>query len=115
MLVGFIHRQKPAGRRNDTQPVARLGPIHHARAHLAVALDRHVKKASVQRAGGQRIGPLVTRMVGPKKRNELAGLEIDVVAVRPFQVERLGIRQLGDDRFNQHFDHWFGHKECPSV
>ena len=110
MFVRLIDRQKFSDRRDDEQFVARLRPIHDARAHLAVALDGDFVKAAIQRAGRERVGALVSRRVRPIDRDELAGLEIGIVAVGPFEADGFGVGQFHRRRFDGHFENFFGHK-----
>jgi len=110
MFVRLIDRQKFSYGRNDEQFVARLRPIHDARAHLAVALDGDFVKAAIQRAGRERVGALVSRRVRPIDRDELAGLEIGIVAVGPFEADGFGVGQFHRRRFDGHFENFFGHK-----
>ena len=110
MLVRLIDRQKFSDGRDDEQFVARLRPIHEARAHFAVALDGDFVKAAIQRAGRERVGAFVIRRVRPINRDELAGLEIGIVAVGPFEADGFGVGQFHRRRFDGHFENFFGHK-----
>ena len=110
MLVRLQHGQKLAHRRNDEQFVTRLGPVHHARAHLAVTLDRHLIITAFQRTGGKRICPFIGRRVRPVNRDELPRLEIRIMTVGPFQAQGFYIGKFGRDRLNCHFKNFFGHK-----
>src|SRR6185369_11038407 len=51
MLVWFQDRQESACRRDNTNAITFLAPIHNARAHFSFALDGHFIKPAVQRAG----------------------------------------------------------------
>ena len=110
MFVRFVNRQKFSDGRDDEQFVARLRPIHDARAHLAVALDGDFIKAAIQRARRERVGALVIRRLRPIDRDELAGLEIGIVAVGPFEADGFGVGQFHRRRFDRHFENFFGHK-----
>src|ERR1039457_5199439 len=110
VLVRLKHGQKfPDGRDNE-KFIAGLCPIHDARAHLAVALDGDLVKAAVQRAGRERVGALVIRRVRPVERDELAVLEIRVVAVRPFEPDGFGVGQFPRSQFHRHFGYFSDHK-----
>ena len=81
VLAGRVeHRQETSGRRDDEHAVAGLEPIDDAGAHLAVALHGDLVVTPVERAGTQRVGPLVLLVWGPIHCDELAGLEVGGVA-----------------------------------
>ena len=106
-----VVRQEFPGRRQHEHLVASFRPIHHARAHLAITLHRHLIRAAIQRAGRERVSAFVAGRVRPIHRDELPGEKFRVVTVRPLEPKRLGIRQLSGHRFDQHFN-WFA---CHNV
>ena len=115
MFVRLVNGQEPAGRRNDEHFVTRFRPIHNASAHFAVALHGRLEEPAVERAGRQRVGALVARRVGPVKRDELAGLEIRVVTVRPLQPDGFGVRQFHGDLLDLHLDDWLRHNKVREL
>jgi hypothetical protein len=108
MLV--INGQKFSDRRDDKELIALLGPIHDARAHLAVAFDGDFVEAAIEGAGRKRISAFVIGRIRPINRDELAGLELGIMTVGPFKANSLGIGQFHHCRFDGHLENFFGHK-----
>ena len=93
VFIWFQHGEKLSHGRYDKNFITGFGPIHHARAHLAIALDGHFVKATIR----------------PVERDELARLEFGVVPIGPFEFKSFRVGQFHRCRFDDHFENFFSH------